>query len=149
MGIAQRIRDVAQDSQGLRDGKLALACESRSEGLSLNQGHGVVQQAAGLSCAEKRNDMGVLEGGREMDLAMEAVGVHAGRELRGKDLDHHLPPQPGLLGYEHTAHPAATQLAHEQVAVGQGGPEVIGEVRQAEDSRGIRCRLLRWSAGGQ
>src|SRR5690606_41464755 len=49
----------------------------------------------------------MLEGGRNLDLPLEPVRMHAGGRLRRQDLDDDPSPQPQLFGQEDTAHPAA------------------------------------------
>ena len=111
--------------------------------------HRVVRQATGPAGAEHWDDVGCCRPAASRISRWNRSALEAVREIRRQDLQHDPATEPMLLREEHPTHAATAQLAFEQVAVGQGGPEVIGEVRQAEDSRGIRCRLLRWSAGGQ
>src|SRR6266487_2186187 len=66
-----------------------------------------------------RDDVRVLELCRDENLALEALHVHAGRELGREDFDDDFPPQCRLLGHENTRHSAAAELALERI----GGAE--------------------------
>ena len=61
--------------------------------------------------------MRVLQGGSEADLALEPLGAHAGRQLGGQHLHHHLPAEPHFLGEEYAAHAATAELALDAVGV--------------------------------
>ena len=135
MGIAQGVRHVAQHPERLGHRQLAIAGEPGPQRLALDQRHGVVEQATRLTSigfprGEQRNDVGMLERGGELDLAAESVGAQRSGEIGREDLDDDLPAQGGLPGLEDPAHAAATQLALEQIAAGQGGAELIGEIGQ-------------------
>ena len=72
----------------------------------------------------------MLERGRELDLAPEALDVDAGGQLGRQDLDDHLPAERGLLGDEHTAHAAAAELALEAVGIAESLlqlPQKVGQ----------------------
>ncbi len=59
--------------------------------------------------------MRVLQRGSEADLALEPLGAHTRRHLRGQHLHHHLTPEAHFLGEEHAAHAAAAELALDAV----------------------------------
>jgi hypothetical protein len=71
----------------------------------------------------------VLEAGGELDLALEALDVDGRARLGREDLDDDLPAEPGFLGEEDTAHPAA-QFLQDAVGPAEGGLEALLEVAQ-------------------
>jgi hypothetical protein len=66
----------------------------------------------------------------QVDIAVEAVEAQAGAEVGREHLDYHRPAEAGLLGHEHAAHGAAAELAAEDVAVAEGGAELVEWVGQ-------------------
>ena len=65
----------------------------------------------------------MLEVGGDLDLGQEAGAAEDGGELGVEDLDGDLAAVLGVLGEIDGGHAALAQLAHEPVAVGQGGLE--------------------------
>ena len=137
VGVAQRVGHVAKDAGGLGHGQLAVAPEPRAQRLALHERHGVVEQLAGLAGGEERDDVGMLERGGQVDLAAEAVEAQAGGEVGREHLDHHRSAEAGLLGHEHAAHGAAAELAADDVAVAEGGAELVERVGQGGSHRGV------------
>ncbi len=72
--------------------------------------------------------MGVLKLGRELDLALETLGAHAGRHRRRQDLRDDRTPEPHLVGEEHAAHPAPAELALERVSTAGMGLQLLAEL---------------------
>jgi hypothetical protein len=79
----------------------------------------------------------VLERRGQVDLAAEAVEAQAGGEVGREDLDHDRPAEAGLLGQEDAAHGAAAELAAEDVAVAEGGAELVERVGQGCSPRAV------------
>lgn len=77
------------------------------------------------SPGEQRDDVRMLELGREEDLALETLECDLRRGVRREHLDHDLAAQRGLLGDEHARHPAADELALECVTPDQGRLELV------------------------
>ena len=83
---------------------------------ALEQLHGHVEQALLLPEVVHRHDVGVVQQGRRLGLALEAlqrlvVGAEAGRErLEGDEA-----VQYGVVGLVHLAHRAAAELADDRV----------------------------------
>ena len=80
---------------------------------------------------EERDDVGMLQRGGELDLATEALGVHAGRHLRGQHLHHDLPFELPLLSQEDATHPTAAELVFDPVAGAKGDLEASLEIGHA------------------
>ncbi len=74
--------------------------------------------------------MGVLEFGREVDLALEAVDAHARRQLGRQDLHDDRPLEPHLLGEEDPAHPTAAELALDGVPATEVGLQLLAELER-------------------
>jgi hypothetical protein len=70
----------------------------------------------------------VLQARGELDFPLEPLGVDRGAHFGRQYLDDHLPPQPGFLGQEDTAHPTATQLLLNAIGVSKGGLEARFEI---------------------
>jgi hypothetical protein len=70
-----------------------------------------VEQPVRRRRGEHGDDVRVLETGREVDLALEAVGAETGRKIGGKDLDDNPSIERGVMYEEHTRHASAAELA--------------------------------------
>ena len=77
--------------------------------------------------------MGMLQRSGELNFALKPVGAEPGRQLGRKDLDDDLAVESDLLGDKDPAHPAATQLAFEPIAAGEGRLEAGQEVAHSEN----------------
>ena len=73
----------------------------------------------------------MLQPGRELDLAPEAVGTDAGAQLRRQQLDDHPAPQRRLGGDEHPAHSTAPEFALDPVGGSEGGLERVEKIAHA------------------
>ena len=105
------------------DRELLLAVEPVAQRLALDEGHDVEEVAVGLARVEQRQDVRVLEVGRELDLGQEALGADHGGELGAQDLERDAAVVPDVLGEIDRGHAAGADLAVEAVAVRQGGLE--------------------------
>src|ERR1041385_273479 len=105
------------------------------ERLAGDERHGVVRDAVRGAGAQHRDDVGLLEPRRELDLAGEPLGGEPLAERGGDDLDDHLPVQRGLRRQPDPRHPAATDLPLDAVAVGQRPDEtVVGHVAHGAEA---------------
>src|SRR5262245_21460324 len=91
-----------------------------------------MRDAVGLARRKHRDNVGLLERGREQDLAREALRGDFGRELRAQHLDDDAPAQRALGGHEDPRHATASQLALDRVAGTEIRLEVSPEVRHPE-----------------
>ena len=118
--IRERARDVSQDVCGFPTGERP-AAEPSAQRLAAHERHGVVGQAAGCDARrEERNDVRLLERGREPDLAREAIGRQSLEQVGTHHLDDNLPAQRRLRRDENAAHPAAAEFAVEKIGVPEG-----------------------------
>ena len=74
----------------------------------------------------------MLEPGRDLDLAEEALGAQAQRELGMEHLEGDRTMVAAVLGQEDRGHAAAPHLALDVVALGEPGPEAALEIVHGE-----------------
>ncbi len=128
VSVGERVTHVAQDPHRIADRQLVLVGQAGAQRLALDVRHDVIEQVARRAGREQRNDVGVLQPGGELDLALEPVHVHPGGHRGREHLHHHLPPQPHLRGEEDTTHAPAAELLVDAVHVPQGGLEAVFQV---------------------
>jgi hypothetical protein len=75
-----------------------------------------------------RENVGMLEPGRELDLALEALGAECGGQLGMEHLQGYRPVVPKVVGEVYRGHAAASKLALDAVAVGEARSELIVKV---------------------
>ncbi len=120
VGVGQRVGHLDQDLHGLVDRQLALAADPVTEIVPVDGGHHVVEKALGLARVVQRQDVRMLQPGRDLDLPEEALRTHGRRQLAAQHLHGDFAPVLHVLGQVHDGHAAAPQLALEQVAITQG-----------------------------
>ena len=82
--VVERAGGLAGDAERVVHWELALAAEPVPERLALDERHGEPERGAAASPGVvDRQDVGMLEPGGELDLALEALGAEAGGELAG------------------------------------------------------------------
>jgi hypothetical protein len=123
VGGRQRLGDLAQEPDRLGHRQLAPAGEPVAEGLALDVGHDVVEEAAGLARVDEPQDVGVLQPGGDGDLAAEALGAEGGGELGAEDLEGDSAVMLQVLGEVDGGHAALPELPLDAVALGEGGLE--------------------------
>ena len=117
--IAQRARHVPHDPDRLFHRELLLAVQALPERLALHVRHDVIEQPIGFAGVVERQDVGVGELGRDLDLLEEPPGADRVGQLGLEDLDGHLPPVLHILGEEHCRHAAVAELALDPVSAGK------------------------------
>jgi hypothetical protein len=75
MRVGERIGDLVQDPGGVRDRQPALSGQPVPQGLAWDIRSDVVQQFVAGTIGENREDIGVLQMGRELDLLLEGLAV--------------------------------------------------------------------------
>ena len=116
VGVGERVAHVSQDPHRLTHRQGALVRDAGAERLARDVGHHVVQQVALGSRGEQRDDVGMLQLGGELDLALEPLGAHARGQLGRQHLHDDLAAQSHFLSEEYTAHAAAAELALDEVS---------------------------------
>ena len=119
VGVLQRPRGLPRDAQRLPAGPSALPLESVPHRLALDVRHGEPETPCRLARVVDRNDVGVLQPGRELDLAKEALGAHPVRRYGIEDLERDLAVVAEIPGEPDRRHAALAQSALDGVAVAQ------------------------------
>ena len=132
VGVRQGIDHIAQNAHCVSDRQLAFPGEPFPQRLALHERHGVVEKIVRGPGGEQRNDMGVLEAGGELDLAVEPIGIDPGSELGRQDLDHDAPAELTLFGDEDATHPRTPELSLEVVDVAERGLQALAEIGQRD-----------------
>ena len=123
VGDGERLGDLAEEAHGLGHRQLAGAGEAIAQGLALDVGHDVVEEAVGVAGVEEAEDVGVLEARGDLDLAGEALGAEGGGELGTEDLDGDAAVVLQVFGEVDGGHAALAELPLDAVAAGEGGLE--------------------------
>src|SRR5213595_4371362 len=87
VGVAQRVGDLPRYSQGFLDRQRTFAIEPVAKRFALHKRHGVVEQAAGLSGVVERQDMGMVEAGRDLYLPEKTLRTERRGQLGLQHLD--------------------------------------------------------------
>ena len=123
--VVQRLGYLAGEPDGVLDRQLHFALQPVAQALALDVGHRVPEPACCLARVEHGQDVRVLEPGRGLDLAQEALRAEHRAEFGVEHLERDGPVVPEVAGEVHGGHAAAPELALERVAVGQGGLQSI------------------------
>ena len=102
-------RDVLENAHGLAHRQRA-ARHSRAHRFAIDIRHDEVRQLFGLSRAQHRHDVRMLQRSGEHDLALEPVDGDAGGEVERQDLDDDLPAERVVSGDKHDRHAATAEL---------------------------------------
>ena len=125
VGIRQRVEDFPGDPDRIVDPELGLAVEPGPEGLAVDEGHDVEEEAIRRAAVEEGQDVRVLQRGGGGDLLDEPLGAEDGGEFGFEDLHRHLAVVLHVLGQIDRGHPALAEFAFDSIAVGEGGVEAI------------------------
>ena len=139
VGVLQGAADFAGDLERGVERELLLPREPLPERLALGERHDVVEQAAGLSRVVQREDVGVLEGRGDLDLAEEPLAAEHGRQLGLEQLDGDGAAVLQVLGEEDDRHPAVAELPLDPVSIAERRPELLEEVHGAAFSGSPEC----------
>ena len=85
--VGQGTGYLATDADRLLDGQAVVRAKPRAHGVALHVGHHVVQLRVRLARVVDGEDVGMLQAGRELDLAEEALRAQCVRQLRVEYLD--------------------------------------------------------------
>ena len=90
--VRKRARDVAQNAHRLGD-RQRPAAKARAKALAFDVWHGIVRKPLEIPRREHRDDIGLLERGRDADLALEARGDIAAESSGERSLTTTLRPR--------------------------------------------------------
>jgi hypothetical protein len=124
MGVCQRVRDFPGQAQRVVRRQRTFPVQPLAQRLSLHERHHVVQHAVHVARIVHRQDVWVIELGRDLDLAQEAVGAQRGGQLGAHHLHGHLPAVLEVLREIDGGHPALAQDPLDPVPVRQRGPHL-------------------------
>jgi hypothetical protein len=130
VGVVEGAGGLAGDLDGVVHRELPLSPEALTERLALHERHGEPELAGGLARVVDGEDVGMLEPGREADLALEPVGTERSGELGQEHLERYRPVVLDVVGEKDRGHPAAPQLTLEDVAIAKGSSQPGGEIGQ-------------------
>ena len=119
VGVLEGLRRLARDPERIVQRELPLAAQPVAEALALDVGHGEPELARGLAGVVDRQDVGMLEPGGELDLALEALGAERGGELGVQDLERDRAVVLQVLREVDRGHAPTAERALDRVAVGQ------------------------------
>src|SRR5207245_315447 len=131
--------------------KLLLAVEQITQRFPFHERHHVIEVTSRAARVVQRQDVRMLQLGRDLDLALEPLQTDDCRHGGMQHLDGHEALVFQVLGQEHRGHPPAPQLTLKRVAIaevlGQRGEEWrnrarVGQSKSAE--RATRSPLDVW-----
>ena len=131
VGHGQCVGHVADDAHRLGHGELAHARQLGAERFALDEGHDVEEEVALAAGGQEGDDVRVLQPRRQAHLALEALDADGRGGFRREDLHHHLALDLHLFGEEDAAHPAAAELAQDEVAGADRVLHLALEISQA------------------
>ncbi len=138
----QRARDVSKNADRDGDRHGAGAHETHPQRLSFDEGHRVIGQPFRFAGREHRHDVRVLQSGGEQYLALEALEIHAGREIGRKHFHHDAATERALLRQKYATHSGAAKLAFYTIRVAQRGLQLIS--KPGLQVLNLRLKRSRW-----
>ncbi len=120
VGELEGTSGFGRDPERLDEGKLAVAAETLAEALPFHIGHREPEVAPDLSRIEYRQNVRMLQPGRELDLALESLRTERGRDRGQEHLERDEALMLDVAGEIHRRHAASAELALDEVAIGQG-----------------------------
>ena len=130
VGVGEGVGDLAGDREGVRDGEGSLPIQPLPETLPRDVRHDVVGEALGVAGVVDREDVGVGQASRHLDLVQEPRGAVF---IPGCHLDHlegDLAAMALVPGQIDRGHPPATELALDGVTPrdeGREGDRFVGQ----------------------
>ena len=121
VGDGERLGDLGEQPHRLGHRQLAGAGQAIAQGLALDVGHDVVEEAVGVAGVEDAEDVRMLEAGGDLDLAGEALGAECGGQLGAEDLDGDAAVVLEVFGEIDGGHATLAELTLDAVAAGEGG----------------------------
>src|SRR5207245_2797628 len=146
VGVAQGVRHFLDDLYGLLARGLPLPLQSLAQRLALDVRHHVVQGALGSAGVVQRQDVGVGEPRRDLDLAQEALGAERRGDLGPQHLDRDRPAVLEILREIDRGHPTVADLPLQCVAVGESRAERLELSAHGRGSALSRLTAARASA---
>ncbi len=128
VGVGQGIGHFAGDPHRLLDRERTLGDQQIPEGLTRGERHHVVEAATSFAGVVQGENVRVLQGGCDLDLAIESIPADRGRQLRLEDLDRDIPIMAKIPCAKHDRHSATTDLLHNVKSIGERSPEPVEKI---------------------
>src|SRR6185503_3744533 len=93
---------------------------SIAETLAFHERHGEPETLGGFARVEHREDVGMLQPGGELDLALEPFGAHRRSRAGVEHLERHQPMVPEIACQKYRRHPSPTKLTLDQISISEG-----------------------------
>ena len=141
VGIVERLGGLARDPDRVGHRELPLASEPVPERFALDERHREPEPRAArrarVARVEHRQNVGVLQPRRELDLTLKPLGTQAIGQLGAQHLERDRTVVAQVPGEVDRRHPAAAELALERVAAGQGGLESLERLARRGGHRAV------------
>ena len=112
---------ITPDCHRIRDGQCAPSPQSRAKGFTVDVRHDVIQKTIRRTGREQRNDVRILQPGRDLDLTTKPLDAYFLRNCLRECLDDDLSIETKLAGNEYPAHPASGDFPFDSVVRPYGG----------------------------
>jgi len=129
--VDERARDVLENAHRFAHRERS-AREARAQRLAFDERHDEERETVGLSRAQHRHDVRMLQRRREHDLALEAVHGDRGGELVREHLHDDHSSERVVLRDETRRHPSTAKFAIESVGGTEGALELVSENSHVE-----------------
>jgi hypothetical protein len=126
--IREGVRNLAEEADRFGERDRPGALEALPERLPLDVRHDEVQRVRGLAGIVQSENVGVLEAGRDPDLAEKSLAAQRVGELRPKDLERHVSVVLGVARQEHLGGRAFTDFALDDVPAGEAGLRALHDL---------------------
>ena len=136
MSVVERLGHFAGDPKRLVQAQLLLALQPLAQRLAGDERHDVIKEPAGLARVVQRQDVGVLQLGREPDLPQEPLDPDRARHFWVDHLDRGRAVVFQVVREVHGRHPATSELALDHVMAGEGGLQARQGVGQEQGPGG-------------
>ena len=133
--MGQGIDHFHQQPDGFVQRQFSLAANPLAQRLAGDIGHHIVKEAVDIARVEQREDVRMLQLGRDLDLTKEPRRPERGGEVFAQHLDRHLAMVLDVLGEVHGGHAARAELALDLVAAAEGGGQAGNSVSGQAPSR--------------
>jgi hypothetical protein len=111
----ERRRNSAHELERFFHRDLSVAEKAVPQRLAFDHRHHIEEESGCLARVEQRDDVGMIEPSRELDLAQKPIGAESGAKLRMKHLERDPPVVAEIICEINGSHPATAQLTIELV----------------------------------
>ena len=123
VGAGEGVGHFFQQGQRLGHGNRSRPVETVPQRLPVHVRHDVVDQSVDLAAVVQRENVGMLEVGRDVDFGEESPRGARGHQYGTQDLDRHRPVVPEVAREVDRGHAAGAELALDVITASQSGPD--------------------------